>query len=255
MENFSDLTGKTILVTGGSRGIGEGIVRGLVRQGAHVVLNYSTSGKSAEAIADELGRDRCLPVHADLAKLEDVERLWKDAVAWRGRIDVLVNNAAVRKPIAIDAPAEAWDEHWMTAFRINLLATAHLCRLAIGHYRQTGGGSIIGITARIAVRGDRTNFFHDGAMKGGMNSLLRGIARFHAKENIDTYLVCVGVVETEQARDMVDIYGRDEMLREIPAGRFGTPAEVADTVVLCAGGRMKYATGCTIDLVGASFLH
>lgn len=255
MENYADLTGKTVLVTGGSRGIGEGIVRTLVKQGAHVVLNYASGRGRAEAIQRDLGKEKCLIVGADVGKLPDLKRLWAESVGWRGRIDVLVNNAAVRQPIAIDAPDEDWDAHWSEAFRVNLMAVAHLSRMAILHFRQTGGGAIIGITARIAVRGDRTNFFHDGTMKGGMNSLLRGIARFHASEGIETYLICVGVVATEQATDMVRIYGNDEMLREIPVGRFGTPAEVGDMVVLCAGGRMRYATGCTIDLVGASFLH
>ena len=255
MDNFSDLTGKTVLVTGGSRGIGEGIVRTLVKQGAHVVLNYATGRDRAMKIQSDVGKANCLIVGADIGELDQLQRLWKEAVAWRGRIDVLVNNTAIRQPVALEAPIEEWDAHWNRAFRVNLMATAHLSRLAILHYRETGGGSIIGITARIAVRGDRTNFFHDGTMKGGMNSLLRGIARFHAKEGVETYLICVGVVETEQATDMVRIYGSDEMLKEIPVGRFGTPTEVADMVVLCAGGHMKYATGCTIDLVGASFLH
>ncbi len=255
MDNYSDLTGKTVLVTGGSRGIGEGIVRCLVKQGAHVVLNYSTGRDRAEKIQRELGKDKCQIIGADVGELQDLKRLWKEAVGWRGRIDVLVNNAAVRQPIAIDAPDEDWDAHWNQAFRVNLMSVAHLSRKAILHFREKGGGAIVGITARIAVRGDRTDFFHDGTMKGGMNSLLRGIARFHAKEGVETYLICVGVVESAQATDMVRIYGNDEMLREIPLGRFGTPAEVGDMVVLCAGGHMKYATGCTIDLVGASFLH
>lgn len=255
MENYSDLTGKTALVTGGSRGIGEGIVRGLVRQGAHVVLNYASGKERAEKIQKELGKDKCLIVGADVGDLKQLKRLWDEAVGWRGRIDTLVNNAATRQPIALDAPIEEWDAHWDHAFRVNLMSVGHLSRLAILHFQEKGGGSIIGITARIAVRGDRTNFFHDGTMKGGMNSLLRGIARFHAKEGVETYLICVGVVETEQATDMVKIYGSDEMLREIPVGRFGTPKEVADSVILCAGGHLKYATGCTIDLVGASFLH
>jgi len=247
MENFGDLTGKTVLVTGGSRGIGEGIVRGLVAQGAKVVLNFASGKGRAEKIVSELGEDRCLAVGADISKLDQLEDLWMLATEWTGRIDILVNNAAIRQPIGMDASSAEWDEHWLQAFRVNLLATAHLSRLAIG--------SIIGITARIAVRGDRPDFFHDGAMKGGMNSLLRGIARFYAKDNINTYLICVGVVQTEQADDMVRIYGQDEMLKEIPVGRFGSPEDVANAVIMCASDKLSYATGCTIDLVGASFLH
>jgi 3-oxoacyl-[acyl-carrier protein] reductase len=255
MSGFIDLSGKTVLVTGGSRGIGEGIVRGLVKEGANVVLNYSSSKERAEAIADELGRERCLPVQAHMDRWQDLDRLWAEAEAWKGRVDVLVNNAAVRQPVSMDAPSEEWDEHWIYALRVNLVATAHLSRHAVKHFKNVGGGSIIGISARIAVRGDRPDFFHDGASKGGMNSLLRGIARFYAKVQIYTYLLCVGVINTRQADDMLTIYGSDEMLREIPFGSFGAPSDVANVVVVCASGKIPYSSGTTIDVTGASFIH
>jgi NAD(P)-dependent dehydrogenase (short-subunit alcohol dehydrogenase family) len=255
MSDFIDLTGKTVLVTGGSRGIGEGIVRALVAQGAHVVLNYTRSKDRAEAIADELGRDRCLPIQANMDRWEDLDRLWAESVAWKGRIDVLVNNAAVREPIAMTADSASWNETWLYAFKVNLLATAHLSRHAVLHYQKMGGGSIIGISARIAVRGDKPEYFHDGASKGGMNSLLRGIARFYAKDNIQTYLICVGIVKTRQNQEMLKLYSFEEMLAEIPAGHFGEPEDVANVVVFCASGRAVYSSGTTIDVTGASFIH
>ena len=255
MADFIDLSGKTVLVTGGSRGIGEGIVRALHAEGAHVVLNYTRSKDRAESIADELGRERCLPVGADLADWRQLERLWREAVDWRGRVDVLVNNAAMRQAIALDAPTEAWDEHWVKTLRINLVATAHLSRFAIQHYRERGGGIIIGITARIAVRGDRPEFFHDGAAKAGMNSLLRGIARFHAKDGVLAYLICAGIIETDQSRDFIQHYGLDEAVKEIPLGEIGKPSDIANVAVFLASGKARYATGATIDVVGASFLH
>jgi NAD(P)-dependent dehydrogenase (short-subunit alcohol dehydrogenase family) len=255
MGGFIDLTGKTVLVTGGSRGIGEGIVRGLAREGANVVLNYTRSRERAEAIADEIGRDRCLPLGADLTDWRQLEQLWQQSVAWKGRVDVLVNNAAVRSPISLDAPTEEWDAHWIEALRINLVATAHLSRFAIHHFRDTGEGIIIGITARIAVRGDRPDFFHDGASKGGMNSLMRGIARFCAKDKVLTYLVCPGIIQTDQGDDFVRIYGLSEAVKEIPLGELGKPEDVANVVVFLASGKARYSTGATIDVVGASFLH
>lgn len=255
MSDFIDLSGKTVLVTGGSRGIGEGIVRALVREGANVILNYSSSEKRANEIADELGRDRCLPVQAHMDRWEDLENLWAQAVKWKGKVDVLVNNAAVRQAVPLDAPGGEWDAHWLYALKVNLLATAHLSRLAILHFQETGGGSIIGISARIAVRGDRPDFFHDGVSKGGMNSLLRGIARAYAKQNIQTYILCVGVVQTQQAEDMFAAVGTEEMLADIPMGEFGTPEDVANVVVFCASGRARYSSGTTIDITGSSFIH
>ena len=86
-----DLTGKVVLVTGGSRGIGEGIVRSLRAEGADVVLNYTRSKDRAEAIADELGRDHCIPIGPDMSDWRHLQELWPQAVAWKGVFHVLVN--------------------------------------------------------------------------------------------------------------------------------------------------------------------
>lgn len=255
MAGFIDLTGKTALVTGGSRGIGEAIVRGLVAQGANVVLNYSRSRERAGKIAAELGKERCIALGADMTDWRQLEKLWNDAVAWKGRIDVVVNNAAAREPIDLDAPTGEWDEHWIKALRINLVATAHMSRFAALHYKKTGEGIIISITGRIAVRGDRPEFFQDGASKGGMNSLMRGMARFCAKDGVITYLVCPGIIATDQGDEFVKIYGMQEAVKEIPLGELGKPEDIANVVVFLASGKARYATGATIDVVGASFLH
>jgi len=255
MAGFIDLTGKTVLVTGGSRGIGEAIVRGLHAQGANVILNYSRSKERGEKIAAELGKDRCIALGADMTDWRQLEKLWNDAVAWKGRIDVVVNNAAAREPIDLDAPTGEWDAHWIKALRINLVATAHMSRFAALHYKKTGEGIIISITGRIAVRGDRPEFFQDGASKGGMNSLMRGMARFCAKDGVITYLVCPGIIATDQGDEFVKIYGMQEATKEIPLGELGKPEDIANVVVFLASGKARYATGATIDVVGASFLH
>ena len=252
---MTDLTGKVALVTGGSRGIGEGIMRDLRAAGADVVLNYSRSKDRAEAIADELGRDHCTVIGAEMDDWRQLENLWRQAVEWKGGVDVLANNAAKRQAVDLDAPTAEWDAHWIEAFRINLLATAHMSRFAIQHYRERGGGIIIGITARIAVRGDRPEYFHDGGAKGGMNSLLRGIARFCAEDGVLSYLICAGIIETDQSRDFVEHYGMEEAVREIPLGELGQPQDIANVVTFLASGKARYATGTTIDVVGASFLH
>ncbi len=220
-----------------------------------MVLNYSRSKDRAEAIADELGRDHCTAIGAEMDDWRQLESLWRQAVEWKGGVDVLVNNAAKRKAVDLDAPTAEWDAHWIEALRINLLATAHMSRFAIQHYRERGGGIIIGITARIAVRGDRPEYFHDGAAKGGMNSLLRGIARFCAGDGVLSYLICAGIIETDQSRDFVVHYGMEEAVREIPLGRLGQPQDIANIVTFLASGKASYASGATIDVGGASFLH
>jgi len=255
MSDFIDLAGKVVLVTGGSRGIGEGIVRALATEGADVVFSYRENAARATAIAEQLGAARCLPLAADLAELRDIEHLWTAAVGWKGHIDIIVNNAASREPIPPDASIKLYDAHWIHTLRVNLVSVAHLNRLAIEHFQTRSGGIIVAITGRSAVRGERPEFLADGAAKGGLNSMIRGIARFHAKQNIQAFLVCGGLIETDQTRAAMQRYGREEWLRESPLGRTGTPEDIARIVIFLCSGKAAYATGATIDAVGASFLH
>ena len=197
-----------------------------------MVLNCSRSKDRVEAIADELGRDHCTVIGAEMDDWRQLENLWWQAVEWKGGVDVLVNNAAKCQAVDLDAPTAEWDAHWIEAFRINLLATAHMSRFAIQHYRERGGGIIIGITARIAVRGDRPEYFHDGAAKGG-------IARFCAEDGVLSYLICAGIIETDQSRDFVEHYGMEEAVREIPLGELGQPQDIADVVTILASGKAR----------------
>jgi NAD(P)-dependent dehydrogenase (short-subunit alcohol dehydrogenase family) len=251
----TDLTGKVALVTGGSRGIGAGIVHGLAKAGASVILNYTRSLERARAIAAEIGDERCRILGAELHEPRQLVRLWDEAVAWKGRVDVLVNNAASRQPIAMDVDPLEWDAVWLHAMKVNLLAPAHLIKLAIPHFRTLGQGVIVNIASRPAFRGDRPEFFHDGASKGGLVSLTRGIARFYAHDNVFAYCVVPGMIQTEQLDDFVAHYGASQAFDEIPMGGPGTPEDIAHWVVFLASGLARYATGATIDVNGASYLH
>jgi NAD(P)-dependent dehydrogenase (short-subunit alcohol dehydrogenase family) len=251
----TDLTGKVALVTGGSRGVGEGIVRGLAGAGAAVILNYTSSLERARRIADEIGRDRCHIVGAELDQPAQLIRLWNEAVAWKGRVDILVNNAATRPSIAMEAEVLEWDAVWMKTMRVNLIAPAHLIKLAIPHFKSLGIGIIVNIASRPAFRGDRPEFFHDGASKGGLVSLTRGVARFYAKDNVLAYCVVPGMIQTDQLDEFVQHYGKGQAFDEIPLGAPGTPADIAHWVVFLASGKARYATGATIDVNGASYLH
>lgn len=255
MSRFVDLSGKTILVTGGSRGIGEGIVRGVAAEGANVVFNYRKNASLAAAIVKDIGANRCLAMAADLNDPAQIDQLWETAVRWKGHVDVLVNSASSREAVAIDAPTAEWDARWIHALRVNLLAAGHLSRRAIGHYKGRDGGIIIGITTRNAVRGDRPEYFHEAASKAGMNSLMRGIARFCAKDKIYSYLVCGGMVETDQFRIGVEKFGYDVWTQEMRLDAPGKPQDIANVVVFLASGKAQYATGATIDAVGATFIH
>lgn len=146
-----DLTGKTILVTGASRGIGAVTAKTLAKAGASVILHYGHSRQQAEQIAAEMGE--CHLVQADLAQPSAAQQLWQQALAWRGQVDVLVNNAAIAPYAAVEDALEHWQQTWQQTTQVNLLTLADLCREAILHFRSRGG-SIINIASRAAFRGD-----------------------------------------------------------------------------------------------------
>ena len=250
-----DLSDKVILVTGGARGIGAGISQTLARAGASLVLHYNRGKSEAEKMAAEIGVERCQLVQADLMEAEAPIALWQAAIDWQGRVDVLVNNAAIRPPAAIDASFEDWDKAWMDTMRVNLVAPAHLCRLAMAHFKTRGGGTIINLSSRPAFRGDRPDFLHDGAAKGGLTSLTRGIARWFASDEVIAFVVVPGIVLSGQTDNFLNLYGYDEMIADIPLGDAGQPEDVGNVVAFLASGLARYSTGATIDIGGASYLH
>ena len=250
-----DLSGKVILVTGGSRGIGAAIVRALAGAGGDVVVHYGRSRERAEAVADEIGRDRCRLAAADLGDESAVPALWRDAVAWKGRIDVLVNNAGIYVPAGVDADFETWCDVWARTLRVNLVAAAHLCREAIRHFRERGGGTIVNVASRAAFRGDAPDYTHYAASKAGMVALTRTIARGFAADNILAFAVAPGFVRTEMAREFVRQHGDDSVVREIPLGDIAPPEDVANVVAFLASGLARHATGTTVDVNGASYVR
>lgn len=250
-----DLCGKTILITGSSRGIGLAILRVCHAAGAHVVLHYGRSDALAVAIRAELGEERCLAVQGELGSLPDIQRLWRTAVDWRGGVDVLVNNASIRVDLGSDATDAEWDETWRRVLGVNLVAPAHLARFAIDHFTARGGGSIVNLASRPAFRGDTVTCPYDGAAKGGLVSLSRQIARNYGAEGVRAFVVAPGIIETDQAMEFFEASGRDRWLDEIPAGRFGKPEDIANFVAFLASGLGDYATGATIDINGASYVH
>ena len=149
-----DLTGKTILVTGASKGIGAAIVDALGRQGADVIAHYRSDRKGAEAATAGIAKARVKLIGADLAKPGEAARLWEEALAWKGRIHVLVSNAAIMAfEGGFDDPDPVWEKTWAETLQVNVKAPADLMRGAVRHYRKAGGGVLITISSWNAQRG------------------------------------------------------------------------------------------------------
>jgi len=229
-----------ILVTGSSRGIGAAIFSALE---GHKLVGHSTGGG-----------DRA--VAADFSDPAQVNALWWEAMGrLGGRIDVLINNAGIFEATPIEQSDEGWLAGWERTMQVNLTASAALCRLAVLHFREKGGGRIVNVASRAAYRGDSPQHWHYAASKAGMIGMTKTIARGYAGENILAFAVCPGFTMTGMAEDYVASRGGEKLLADIPLGRVASAEEVAETVRWLAVDAPASATGAVIDVNGASYVR
>ncbi|MFN0043114.1 MAG: SDR family NAD(P)-dependent oxidoreductase [Alphaproteobacteria bacterium] len=253
-----DLTGKTILATGTSKGIGAEILKGLVAQGAHVVAHYGADQAGmAEALAG-LPEDRVRALSADFRDDRAVDTLWERALGWRGGIDVLINNAAVMHwNGGIDEPDEVWDRVWHDTMQVNVYAPARLTRAALRHFRDRKGGIVVTVSSWAAQRGvtnPATAAY--AASKAAIKAFTQTIARGYAKENILAYVIAPGVVRTRMSQDFAATQGgEDAVARTLAMGEMIPPGDVAAVAVFLASGASRHLTGATIDVNGASYVR
>ncbi len=231
-----------ILVTGASRGIGAAALA-LLRSTGHQVAGHSTRG-DGELIA------------ADLGDPDAPRALWSAALdRVGGRIDVLVNNAGIYESVADDAADGEWHAAWARTLTINLQAPADLCRLAIGHFREQGGGRIVNIASRAAYRGDSPQHWHYAASKSALIGMTKTIARGYAAEQILAYAVCPGFTVSEMTEEYLQGRGGPAIVADIPLGRVASTDEVAEAIRWLSVDAPAAATGTVIDVNGASYVR
>ena len=230
-----------ILVTGSSRGIGAAISAAFA---GHRVVGHAT--RAADGI-----------IAADLADPKAATALWWEAMAaLDGRIDVLVNNAGVFEAAPVSGSDAAWEAAWERTLRVNLRASADLCRLAVLHFRERGGGGrIVNVASRAGYRGDSPDHWHYAASKGGMIAMTKTIARAYAGEGIYAFTVCPGFTVTGMVEDYLASRGGVAGLGDLPIGRPAAAEEVAETVRWLALDAPASATGSAIDVNGASYVR
>src|SRR5581483_4092534 len=250
-----ELGGKTILVTGGSRGIGAAIVRAVAAAGADVLLHYGRNRAAAEAVQGEIGRQRCRLIEADLAVPDGAAALWRQAVEAAPRVDALVNNAGIFDPVTVDDTTEAWRAVWARVMQINLYAPAELCKLAIGHFRLQGGGKIINVASRAAHRGDAPDQWPYAASKAALIAMTKTIARGFAKDNVLAFAIAPGFTDTDMAHDSLDAAGLQRVLAEIPLGSMASPQECGALAAFLCSDQVRHLTGATFDINGASYVR
>ncbi|MCP4328682.1 MAG: SDR family oxidoreductase [Alphaproteobacteria bacterium] len=255
---MQDLSDKTILVTGASKGIGAAIVASLGAAGAHVIAHYGSDRAGAESATKAIAETRVKLIGADLGDKEQVKRLWREAVAWRDGIDVFVNNAGIlHLKGGIEDDDETWDAVWDETLRVNVLAPARLMRDAVRHYLDTGGGMIVTISSWAAQRGPGNPALTTyAASKAAVMAATKSIARNYADRNILAYVVAPGVVRTRMSEDTAAAVGGEEVVTSTLAmGEWIPPEELASLVTFLATGSCRHLSGATLDVNGATYIR
>jgi 3-oxoacyl-[acyl-carrier protein] reductase len=239
-----DLSGKTALVTGASGGIGGAIAKALHAQGASVVLS-GTRAEALEAVKAELSA-RAFVAVCNLGDKDSVEGLVKAAEAAAGApIDILVNNAGITRDNLF---MRMKDEEWDQVIAVNLTAAFRLSRAVLRGMMKKRWGRIVSITSVVGATGNpgQGNY---AAAKAGLVGMTKSLAAEVASRNITVNAVAPGFIQTAMTEVLTD-QQKEQIATRIPAGRMGTPAEIAAAVVYLASNEAAYVTGETIQVNG-----
>ncbi|MFN2433545.1 MAG: 3-oxoacyl-[acyl-carrier-protein] reductase [Gemmatimonadota bacterium] len=239
------LEGRAAIVTGGTRGIGRAIAETFLAAGATVAVG-GRSEESARRTCEELARHgRALPLAADLARPEEIERALPPVLEALGGVHVLVNNAGLaRDTLLARMRTEDWDE----VLRVNLSGPFHLTRAVLRTMLRQREGSIVNVSSLAGIRGNagQSNY---SASKAGLIGFSKAIAKELGPRNIRVNVIAPGFVATEMLQDLGEA-ARTEYTNAIPLGRFGTPQDVADVALFLASDLARYVTGQVFHVDG-----
>ena len=241
------LTGKVILVTGASRGIGRAIALELSKQGASIAINCSKDVEGAKKTLDEIisnGGYGKIYIK-DISKAINCKELIQDVIKTFGKVDILVNNAG-RSKVGLLMDCE--DEDIEELINTNLLGAMYLSKYALNHMISKGYGNIINISSIWGETGASCEVVYS-TTKGGLNLFTKSLAKEVAPFGIRVNAIAPGVINTE----MNSFLSEDEkmkLIEEIPMGRFGNGDEVANTVVFLCQNHISYLTGQIIKIDG-----
>jgi NAD(P)-dependent dehydrogenase (short-subunit alcohol dehydrogenase family) len=250
-----EFTGKNVLITGGSRGIGRACALGFAERGARVAINYRGNKLAAERTLAELAGDGHVALQEDVTEPDAVVRLVRDSVEALGGLDIVVNNAGIWVDHIIEeVDFDEWQEAWDRVLKANLIGPANLCYCAARHMIDHGGGKVVNVSSRGSFRGEPNGPAY-GASKAGLNAMSQSLAKRLAPHNITVGVVAPGFVDTDMAARYKGTPMWDDIATQSPFGRIAKPEEVAAAVFFLASEGSEFSSGAIIDVNGASYLR
>lgn len=257
--------GRTVLVTGGSGGIGREICRRFAASGAQVFVHYASRPENAEqtltevaevSLANGFHQVHHRAVHADLTQPEQVAQMVDDLLEVTDGIDILINNAGLYERHRLDTVDFAvWQDVWRRTLDLNLIGAANAIFCVARKMIAAGsGGRIVNISSRGAFRGEPESPAY-GASKAGLNALSQSLAQHLAPYGIFVYAIAPGFVETAMARPYLTGDMAAAIMSQSPLGRVAAVGDVAYWALAMSAPGAEFATGSVVDVNGASYLR
>lgn len=241
---MSDFSGQTVIVTGGTRGIGRAVSEAFLAVGAAVIAVYADNDDAANTFKDAAG-ERLHLMKLDVSDAGTVETFFRDFQEKYNALHVLVNNAGIRRDsvLAMMSP-----EDWQRVIDVNLTGTYNMCKFAVQTMMGGRYGRIVNITSpcgRFGFEG-QANY---AASKAGIVAMTRSLSKETAKRKITANCVSPGFVSTELINDLPEELVA-EYKKSVPLKRFAEPSEIAHAVLFLAGKEAAYITGATLEVTG-----
>lgn len=251
MNNYFDFTGKVVLVTGASSGIGRATAELFGSLGASVAITYHKNRSGAEDAVSTItatGNDRAIALEVDVRDNAQIKKMVSDVEASLGAVDILVNNAGslVERLKTLEMTEERWDE----VMNLNTRSAFFAAQAVIPGMLEKGGGSIINVTSIAGRNGGALGSIHYSSAKAAVLTMTKGLAKEFAAQNIRINAVSPGVIDTPYHETFTTSEVMENLRKAIPMGREGRSPEVASVIAFLASDAASYLCGETIEING-----
>ena len=244
---MNSFKGKTVLVTGGTRGIGESIVKKFAYLEANVVINYVSSKEKADNLVNMIKEQNgnSIAIQGDISKFEESKNIIEEAIKAFGKIDILINNSGITKDNLMLRMTES---DFDRVIDVNLKGTWNMCKNITRHFLKNKSGSIINITSVVGLIGNpgQANYV---ASKAGIIGLTKSLAKEFGSRNITVNAIAPGFIQTDLTNELPEEV-KQTYLKQIPLNRFGRTEDVANACAFLASEEANYITGQVISVNG-----